>query len=126
MYMTQRHEFFYVVSTVELSAIGFFDSVLAGRADNFIVNYTASVDSSLVDSGDLEFNFNWRKRDGMETINDDRIIIASDENQSTLTLSPPSSGDTNFTCSVTVSERLGRLLPSEEKSLYISILVQSK
>ena len=126
MYKTQRHEFFYVVSTVELSAIGFFDSVLAGRADNFIVNCTASVDSSLVDCGDLEFNFNWRKRDGMETINDDRVIIASDENQSTLTLSPPSTEDTNFTCSVTVSERLGRLLPSEEKSLYISILVQSK
>ena len=106
--------------------MGFSDSVLAGGADNVTVNCSASVDSSLVDFGNLEFNFTWRNRDEMEILNDNRIIITSEEDQSTLTLSPPSTEDTNFTCSVIVSERLGRLLPSEEESLYISIILQSK
>ena len=118
--------FFYAVSTVELSVMEFSDIVLAGGIDNVTVKCNATVDSSLVDFGDLEFNFFWRNRNGMEIIHDIRIIITSEKDQSTLTLSPPSTQDTNFTCSVTVSERLGRLLPSEEESRYISILVRSK
>ena len=114
-----------VVSIAELSVMGTSNIIIAGGVDDISVNCTASVDSSLVDFGDLEFNFTWLNRDLIEMITDDRIIITSDEDQSTLTLSPPSIEDTNFTCSVTVSESLGRLLPSEEKSLSTSVLVQS-
>ena len=84
------------------------------------------MDSDLVDFGHLEFNFTWRNRYGIELRGDNRIIITSQENQSTLTLSPPSTEDTNFTCSVNVSERLGRLLRSKEESLSGYLLVLSK
>ena len=106
--------------------MGISDVVLAGGAYNVTINCMASVDHHLIDFGNLEFNFTWRNRDGIEIIKNNRIIIKSEEDQSTLTLSPPSTEDTNFTCSVIVSERLGRLLPSKEESLYVSIILKSK
>ena len=118
---------FFVVSTAELSVTGISDVAFAGGVDDVIINCTASVDSSLVDFGDLQFNFTWRNRDGIKIIShDDRVIITSEKHQSTLILSPPSIKDTNFTCSVTISERLDRLLPSDEKYHSVSIIVQSK
>ena len=115
-----------VVSIAELSIRGTSHNVIAGGVDDVTVNCTASVDPSLVDFGDLKINFTWRNQDGVELRSVDRIIITSYEDQSTLTLSPFNTEDTNFTCSVTVSERFGRLLPSDEESGSASVIVQSK
>jgi len=101
-------------------------SVYAGGVDNVTVLCMASVDSNVVDFGELEYNFTWRNRDQMEIKNNSRIILIFNKKKSTLTLSPLSTEDTKFTCSVTVSEKQGRLLPSEEESQSFSLNIKCK
>ena len=112
--------------TVSLSVLS--DSLVAGGVRNVTLTCIASLDLNVVDSGDLEFSFSWRDRENIIMVAGGQISISSSStsNISMLTLSPPSTTDTNITCSVTVLEREARLESSLPGTKSISIDVQSK
>ena len=90
--------------------------LVAGGVDNVIVTCSATVDSTVVDLGTLGYSMTWLNRQGDEISSDSRttIVSSTSSSSSTLTLSPLSTDDTNFTCVVVVSELFNRLAPSAE------------
>ena len=88
----------------------------------------ASVNRDVVDSGDLRYAFTWMDRDGSILMNSNRTVITSADtsSSSTLSLSPLSSRDTMFSCSVVVSESQNILQSSNAGIDSISVSPQSK
>ena len=82
------------------------ESLVAGGVEDVNITCTATVNYSVVDSADLVYSYTWRNSLGQLIT---KTKIKSVGNVSTLTLSPLSSLDTNLSCRVIVSERLGRL-----------------
>ena len=84
-------------------------SLVAGGVEDVSITCTATVNYSVVDSAELVYSYTWRNSLGQLITNDNRTKIKSIGDVSTLTLSPLSTLDTNFSCRVIVSEKLGRL-----------------
>ena len=80
--------------------------LVAGGVEDVNITCTATVNYSVVDSADLVYSYTWRNSLGQLIT---KTKIKSVGNVSTLTLSPLSTLDTNLSCRVIVSERLGRL-----------------
>ena len=116
-----------VVSTPDVSLVVSSDSLLiAGGVDGVTLICSASVDRGVVDFGDLVYSFTWYNSEGEVIMSSNRTIISSNNNMSTLTLSPLSVDDSNITCSVLVADWLGLLNSSAAGYRYIKVNVQRK
>ena len=100
--------------------------VVAGGVDNVIVTCSATVDTTVVDFGTLGYTITWLNRQGDEISSDSRttVVSSTSSRSSTLTLSPLSTEDTNFTCVVVVSDMLNRLAASAEGTGSTTVDVQ--
>ena len=115
------------VSTPDVSLVISSDSpLIAGGVDDVTLICSSSVDRGVVDFGDLVYSFTWYNSEGEVIMSSNRTIISSITYMSTLTLSPLSVNDSNITCSVIVTERLGRLDSSAAGYQYIKVNVQRK
>ena len=115
------------VSTPDVTLVVSSDSLLiAGGVNDVTLTCSASVDRGVVDFGDLVYSFTWYNSEGEVIMSSNRTIISSTTYMSTLTLSPLSVNDSNITCSVIVTERLGRLDSSAAGYRYIKVNVQRK
>ena len=114
------------MSTPDVSVSMSSGPLVAGGVDNVIVTCSATVDTTVVDFGTLGYSITWLNRLGDVISSDSRtaIVSSSSSSSSTLTLSPPSTEDTNFTCVVVVSEMLNRLAPSAEGTGSTTVDVQ--
>ena len=103
--------------------------LLAGGVEDVILTCSAMVDWTVVDSGAIEYDFTWQDQNGLDLVSGDRITVTNRVYyyyyyfSSTLTLSPLSTTDANFTCLVRASEVNNRVLPSELASTAISLNV---
>ena len=86
---------------------------------------TATLNLTLVDSGDIFYSFTWRDREGNTVVSGSRTIITQ-TSSSSLTLSPLNTTDTNFTCTVIAMDSMNRLVSSAEGNDSITINVHSE
>ena len=86
---------------------------------------TATLDLSIVDSGNILYSFTWRDREGNTIVSGSRTIITQ-TSSSSLTLSPLNTMDTNFTCTVRAMEDMNILVSSAEGDDSITINVHSE
>ena len=88
--------------------------LVAGGVNDVVVTCSATVNTTVVDFGTLRYTVTWLNRQGDEISTDSRTTIVSSTSSSfsTLTLSPLSTEDTNFTCVLVVNELRNRLTPS--------------
>ena len=105
-------------------------SLVAGGLQDTILNCSAMLDR-FVNSGILQYTFAWQDKDGDAIVSDSRTIISPASSPSltpysTLSLSPLSTEDTNFTCTVAVSETQARLEASEQARNSLSLNVSSE
>ena len=102
------------------------DRLVAGGVDDVTLTCSASVNSLLVHFDTLGYTMTWRDRYGGVISSGSRatIVFSTSSNSSTLTLSPLSTDDTNFTCVVVVSEMQNRLAPSAEGTGSTNVDVQ--
>ena len=100
--------------------------LVAGGVDDVTLTCSASVDSFLVHFNTLSYTITWRDRYGGVISSGSRttIVSSTSSSSSTLTLSPLSTEDTNFTCVVVLSEMLNRLAPSAEGTGSTTVAVQ--
>ena len=101
-------------------------SLMAGGAEDVNITCTATVNYSVVDSADLVYSYTWRNSLGQLITNSNKTLINSVGNMSILTLSSLSTLDTNFSCSVIVSETLGGLHTSHGREQVVSLLIIGK
>ena len=87
---------------------------------------TATLDLTIVDSGNILYSFTWRDREENTVVSGSRTIITQTSSSSSLTLSPLNTMDTNFTCTVRAMEDMNRLVSSAEGSDSITINVHSE
>ena len=102
------------------------DRLVAGGVDDVTLTCSASVDSFLVHFDTLSFTMTWQDRqsDVISSGSRTTIVSSTSSSSSTLTLSPLSTEDTNFTCVVVVSEMLNSLTPSAEGTGSTTVAVQ--
>ena len=109
----------YAVSTPVVALSLAPDSPLvAGGVENTTLTCTAMVDRAVVNRWTIEYTFTWRDRDNITIVSGGRTIISTPtgpslSQSSTLTLSPLSTADTNFTCAVVVTVQEDTLFPSD-------------
>ena len=87
---------------------------------------TATLDLSIVDSGNILYSFTWRDREGNTVVSGSRTIITQTSSSSSLTLSPLNIMDTNFTCTVIAMESMNRFVSSAEGVSTIGFIVDSE
>ena len=87
---------------------------------------TATLDLTIVDSGDILYFFTWKDREGNTIVSGSRTIITETSSSSSLTLSPLNTTDINFTCTVIAMESMNRLVSSAEGNDSIAINVHSE
>ena len=99
--------------------------LLAGGAEDITLTCYALLDLTVVDTQqDILYSFTWRDRAGVEIVSGDRITISQSSSTtafSSLTLSPLTTIDTNFTCAVGASVAQNVLLPSDLAMASISL-----
>ena len=99
--------------------------LLVGGAEDITLTCSALLDLTVVDTQrDILYSFTWRDRAGVEIVSGDRITISQSSSTtafSSLTLSPLTTMDTNFTCTVEVSVPANTLLPSDLAMASISL-----
>ena len=103
--------------------------LLAGGAEDITLTCSALLDLTVVDTQqDILYSFTWRDRAGVEIVSGDRIVISQSSSTTafSLTLSPLTTMDTNFTCTVLVSVPLNTLLPSDSAMASISLDVEGE
>ena len=98
--------------------------LFAGEVEN--VTCSATLNHTIVDSGDILYSFTWRDREGNSVESGSRTIITQTSSSSSLTLSPLNTTDTNFTCKVIAMERMNRLVFSAEGVSAIGFIVNSE
>ena len=90
---------------------------VAGGVDNVTLNCSAMLGAGVDNSAVIRYNYTWLDREGREIVSGGRTIITpttpSTSSSSTLTLSPLSTTDTNFTCRVILSDARNLLRPSD-------------
>ena len=102
-------------------------ALIAGGVGVVSLNCSAMVDVDVVDEGNILFTFTWRDRDSSEVADDGRFRISNaGPSSSSLQLSPLSTADTNFICTVTAAEKNSRLLPSQPATAEIALNVTSE
>ena len=106
--------------------------LLAGGAEDITLTCSAILDLTVVNPQlvrDILYSFTWRDRAGVEIVSGDRITISQSSSTtafSSLTLSPLTTMDTNFTCTVAVSVPANVLLPSDLAMASISLDVEGE
>ena len=97
--------------------------LVAGGEEDTLLTCSAMVNSTVVDVDvqDIRYIFTWQDRNGQDIIivSGGHTIItpsSSSSSSSFLTLSPLSTTDTNFTCTVIVSEVQNKVIASEPAS----------
>ena len=102
--------------------------LVAGGVEDILLTCSAMVNSTVVDVDvqNIRYVFTWQDSNGQDIVSGDRTIITSSSSSpssSSLTLSPLSTTDTNFTCAVIVSEVQNKVFPSEPGSAVTSVNV---
>ena len=102
--------------------------LVAGGVEDILLTCSAMVNSTVVDVDvqDNRYVFTWQDSNGQDMVSGDRTIITSSPSSfssSSLTLSPLSTTDTNFTCAVIVSEVQNKVVASEPGSAVTSVNV---
>ena len=88
---------------------------------------TATLDPTIVDSGDILYSFTWRDREGNTVVSGSHAIITqTSSSSSSLTLSPLNTMDTNFTCTVRAMESMNRLVSSAEGVSAVGFIFHSE
>ena len=88
---------------------------------------TATLDLSIVDSGNILYSFTWRDREGNTVVSGSHTIITqTSSSSSSLILSPLNTTDTNFTCTVRAMESMNRLVSSAVGVSDIGFIVDSE
>ena len=100
--------------------------LVAGGVDDVTLTCSATVDSFIVDFGILGYAFTWLDRRGTTilTVNRTTIVSSTNNNISTLALSPLSIEDTNFTCTVVVHDIMNRLGSSAAGAMSTTLNIQ--
>ena len=97
---------------------------------NITLTCSALLDLTVVDTEGILYSFTWRDRAGVEIVSGDRITISQFNTTtafSSLTLSPLTTMDTNFTCAVEASVvQNNTLLPSDSAMTSISLDVEGE
>ena len=117
MFLELSFSFFlylFAVSTPDVSVSVSSGPLIAGGVNDVVVTCSATVNNTVVDFGTLGYTVTWLNRQGDEISTDSRTAFVSSisSSSSTLTISPLSTEDTNFTCVVVVSEMQNILTPS--------------
>ena len=107
------------------------DPLFAGGVGEVTLTCSAMVDRTLVDVGDIAYDFTWQDRNGDTLLAGGRLTItntspSSSSSSSSLTLSTLSTTDTSFTCTVTASDAQNRFTDSEAASEVRTVNVQGK
>ena len=102
--------------------------LVAGAVNNVILTCFATINTSVSDFGTFDYTFTWLNREDAELQNSQRtnIVSSTSSDSSTLTLSPLNVMDTEFTCTVIVTERSNRLATSAIGTGSATINVQGK
>ena len=102
----------------------------AGGVEDTTLNCSAMLDLDVVDTQQqIFYTFTWRDRSGVEIVSGDRITISQSSSttpSSSLTLSPLSIRDTNFTCAVRVTVSQDALTESDLGMATVILNVQGK
>ena len=105
----------------------------AGGLDDVTLTCSASLNMDAIDRGDEDilYIFTWMERGGGTIVSGGRIIISTTTSPTTstissLTLSPLSTTDTNFTCTVRATEAQARLETSEQGRDSTQVIVLSE
>ena len=112
--------YLYAVPTPVVSITVLPGPLFAGEVES--LTCTATLDLSIVDSGNILYSFTWRDREGNTVVSGSRTIITQTFSSSSLTLSPLNTMDTNFTCTVRAMESMNRLVSSAEGNDFITII----
>ena len=111
-------------------------ALVAGGVEDTTLICSAMVNQA-VNRGTIIFTFTWRDRDGNPVVSQQRTAISPSTPPhsstfpipvitSTLTLSPLSTADTNFSCTVDLAESQNTLDPSEPVTMSIAVNVISE
>ena len=100
-------------------------SLVAGGVEDVKITCTATVNYSVVDSADLVYSYTWRNRYDQLIKNNNRTKIKSVNNISTLTLSPLSTRDTYFSCTINVSVLNSTDILTSDGSTHLALLLDN-
>ena len=102
--------------------------LVAGGVYNVTLTCFAMINASVSDFGTFDNTFMWLNREDTVIQNSQRtnIVSSTRSGSSTLALSPLNVGDTEFTCTVIVTERNNRLATSAIGTGSATINVQGK
>ena len=115
------------VSTPTVSTTVPSGPLFAGGVDNVILTCSAMLGAGVDNPAVIRYNYTWLDREGREIVSGGRTIITpTSPSTSTLTLSPLSTTDTNFTCRVTLSDSRNLLRPSDPGEQRTDVNVLSK
>lgn len=120
----------HVVSAPVVSVAVSSGALMAGGVRNTTLNCSTMLDQAVLDGGLIYYDFIWWDRDGNTITSGGRITIVptypslSSIPYSTLTLSPLSTEDTNFTCGVIAQQN--RMVASELAMASIPLNVVSE
>ncbi len=105
----------------------------AGGLNDVTLTCSASLKMDLIDRGDEDilYTFTWIGRGGDTLVSGGRITITTTTSPTTsttssLTLSPLSTTDTNFTCTVRATEAQNRIVASEIGRKTVQVNIQSE
>ena len=118
------------VSTPTVSTTVPSGPLFAGGVDNVTLTCSAMLGAGVDNPAIIRYNYAWLDRNGREIVSGGHTIITptspSTSSSSTLTLSPFSTTDTNFTCRVTLSDSRNLLRPSDPGERRTDVYVLSK
>ena len=118
------------VSTPTVSTTVPSGPLFAGGVDNVTLTCSAMLGAGVDNPAVIRYSYIWLDREGREIMSGGRTIITptspSTSSSSTLTLSPLSITDTNFTCRVTLSDSRNLLRPSDPGEQRTDVNVLSK
>ena len=116
------------VSTPDVSVSVSSGPLVAGGVNNVTLKCFAMINTFVSDFGTFDYTFTWLNREDTVIQNSQRtnIVSSSTSDSSTLTLSPLNVQDTEFACTVIVTERSNRLATSAIGTGSMTINVQGK
>ena len=117
------------VSTPTVSTTVPSGPLFAGGVDNVTLTCSAMLGAGVDNPTVIRYSYTWLDREGRGIVSGGRTIITPttpSSSSSTLTLSPLSTTDTNFTCRVTFSDSRNLLRPSDPGEQRTDVNVLSK
>ena len=104
--------------------------LFAGGVDNVTLTCSAMLGAGVDNPAVIRYSYTWLDREDRGIVSGGRTIITpitpSTSSSSTLTLSPLSTTDTNFTCRVTLSDSRSLLRSSDPRERRTDVNVLSK